>query len=86
MSDFSKQIEEWKNAKTIKFVRWFTCMDSDVCSICKSRAGKKFLLDEVEKLIPAHEGCRCWISPIADMDLYEKKLHDILGGDESAFS
>lgn len=82
MSEFSKQIEEWKKAKTIKFVRWHTCMDGDVCSICKSRAGKKFLLDEVDKLIPTHEDCRCYLQPITDDDLFEKELRRILGLDE----
>jgi len=80
MSEFSETIAEWKENGCIKFVKWCTCNDDYVCDFCRERAGKEFLLSEIENLIPAHEGCRCWISPIVDEDLFEKQIDQILNG------
>jgi hypothetical protein len=63
MSQFNKVIAEWKKTGTVKYVIWHTFNDDQVCSVCRRRNGKKFLLSEIEHLIPAHEGCRCWIDP-----------------------
>jgi len=82
MTDFSEIIAEWKKAKTIKYVRWNTCNDDYVCDVCRERNGKRFLLTEIENLIPAHEGCRCWLSPIVDDDIFEKELERILSGED----
>jgi len=79
MSDFSDVIAEWKEAGGIKYVRWCTCNDDYVCGVCRKRANKEFLLSEIENLIPAHEGCRCWIGPIVDEDLVRKRDLETLG-------
>ena len=77
MSRFGKVIAEWKKAGTVKYVIWHTLNDDYVCSVCRKRNGKKFLLSEIEHLIPAHEGCRCWIDPgvdFAEILLWNHKL------------
>jgi hypothetical protein len=53
-----------------------------VCDVCRARNGKKFLLTEIQNIIPAHEGCRCWLSPIVDEVLFEKEIERILNGDD----
>ena len=83
MSEFSDTIAEWKKDGCIKYVKWRTCNDDFVCSVCKERAEKEFFLDEIENLIPAHEGCRCWISPIVDIDAFEEMIDFILEDGES---
>ena len=83
MTEFSEIIAEWKKAKTIKYVRWNTCNDELVCDVCRERNGKKFLLSEIENLIPAHKGCRCWIVPIVDIEAFGDSLDFIFEDDES---
>jgi len=63
----------WKETGYIKYVTWHTCNDDHVCPVCKERAGKKFSIDEVENLIPAHEGCRCGMRPVIDYSLFEEE-------------
>jgi hypothetical protein len=72
MTDFSETVKEWKETGYIKYVKWHTVNDENVCSVCKHRAGKKFLLSEIENLIPAHENCRCWFTPIVSEELFEE--------------
>lgn len=83
MSELSETIAEWKNTGYIKFVKWHTCNDDEVCDVCRERAEKEFLLSEIENLIPAHEGCRCWITPIVDVDLVGDIFDFTLEDDES---
>jgi SPP1 gp7 family putative phage head morphogenesis protein len=76
----SETIAEWEKAKTIRYVRWNTTNDDLVCDLCRVRNGKQFLLSEAENLIPAHLGCRCWLSPIVDEDLVQERLENTLSG------
>ncbi len=63
----SEEVAEWKKSGDVKYVRWRTVNDECVCSVCRKRANKKFLLSEIENLYPAHIGCRCYISPIVEL-------------------
>jgi len=80
MDTIKDLINEWKEAGTIKYVRWNTVNDEFVCKICKLRAGKEFLLEEIESLYPGCDDCRCWISPIVEIDLFEQQIDEILSG------
>ena len=69
MKEFHRMnLLSWKETGYIKYAQWTTCNDDHVCPVCKERAGKKFSLDELENLIPAHEGCRCGLRPIVDIE------------------
>ena len=69
-------IQEWKNKGYIKYVKWHTVNDSEVCSLCKERAEKEFLLSKIENIFPAHKGCRCWLTPIVDTELLKNQTED----------
>jgi hypothetical protein len=83
VSEFSETIAEWKEDGYIKYVKWHTCNDDYVCDVCRKRAEKEFLLDDIEQLIPAHEGCRCWITPIVDIEALGEMLDFTLEDGES---
>jgi len=82
MSEFSETIAEWKESGYLKFVIWNTCNDDFVCDVCRKRNEKKFLLSEIENLIPAHEGCRCGIGPIVDEEMFGDEIDRILNGND----
>ena len=72
-------IKEWRESGSIEYVRWATANDSEVCSVCQSRAEKEFLLSEIESLLPAHDGCRCVVMPIVSTELARKQRRRRLG-------
>lgn len=82
MDSFQDLLTEWKESGTVKFVRWNTVNDEFVCEICKSKDGKEFFLKEIESLYPGCDDCRCWISPIVDIDLFEQQINEIWEKDE----
>jgi SPP1 gp7 family putative phage head morphogenesis protein len=43
---------------------WVTAGDDRVCPICEPMEGRKFTIDEIEGMIPAHAGCRCSSVPV----------------------
>ena len=43
---------------------WRSTNDDHVCPICAENNGKRFTLDEVEGMIPAHPQCRCIALPV----------------------
>ncbi|MFW5700537.1 MAG: hypothetical protein ACOCWM_02510 [Cyclobacteriaceae bacterium] len=76
MSDIHDLVVEWRKAGVIKYVKWRTANDDLVCELCRSRAENEFLLEEIEKLLPGCENCRCWITPIVDLDLCNKRTEE----------
>ena len=82
MTSFADNFREWKESGVIKYVKWHTVNDDDVCDLCRLKAEKDFLLDEIETLYPGCDDCRCWFTPIVDIDLFEQQIKDILDGKE----
>lgn len=60
------EFRNWKIDGVYIIAEWRTAGDTRVCSICAANEGKRFTLDEVEGMIPAHPQCRCCILPIVD--------------------
>jgi len=82
MSYPSEVVKEWKKNGTIKYVIWQTVNDEQVCAICRERDNEQFLLDEIESLLPAHEGCRCYIKPVVSYELFAQEIDKILAEPE----
>jgi len=74
--DIKVIVADWKKAGDVKYVKGQTCNDNDVCDVCRERTGKELLLDEIKSLFPAHESCRCWISPFVSIELLNKRSRD----------
>ena len=70
-------VTEWREKGYIKFVRWNTANDGSVCEVCRKRNYKQFLLSEIDQLLPAHEGCRCWLTPIIDIESIDFEFDDL---------
>lgn len=43
---------------------WLATKDDKVCDTCEEMNGKRFSLDEILPLIPAHPNCRCCAIPV----------------------
>lgn len=54
---------EWGVEGVIVEGEWKTAGDDRVCEKCAALEGKTFSLDEIEKMIPYHPGCRCIALP-----------------------
>jgi uncharacterized protein with gpF-like domain len=85
-------VKDWKAKGVIGGKRWNTANDPIVrkCEICWPLNGMEAKIDEPfvhpvtgEKYDhpPAHDGCRCCLTPIMDMDLVSKQFWDILNKD-----
>ena len=67
----------WKEKGYIKSWRWNTANDERVCEICGPREGQIYPLEYLapgstsDVQIPAHPRCRCWATPIVDVDAIE---------------
>ncbi len=65
----SAMVQEYRNwgqeGVRVK-AEWQTAEDDRVCAQCQSMEGKRFTLDEIEGMIPAHTGCRCIALPDLD--------------------
>ncbi len=62
----------WKESGAIEKKRWRTNNDSLVCEVCAPLNGKVAELDaEFEDGLtspPAHPGCRCWVTPVVEVE------------------
>jgi SPP1 gp7 family putative phage head morphogenesis protein len=65
----------WEKSGYLSPFRWNTANDERVCPICGERENKVFPLSFLRDNMPAHPRCRCWASPIVDLDR-EKPLFD----------
>ena len=78
----------WQASGIVGGNTWHTAKDDKVCSICKPLAGMTSPLDENGftteingiglKSPPAHVGCRCWLTPTVDEDMYRDRLREAL--------
>lgn len=72
----SGNLETWKASGAIEQKRWRTNNDHVVCDQCEPLNGKvvgigeQFETDNGERLDapPAHPGCRCWITPVVEVE------------------
>lgn len=73
----------WQETGAISQFRWNTANDERVCPICGERNYKIFPLTFIEDNMPAHPRCRCWATPIVDLDaLHERYSNfDIIPGE-----
>jgi len=67
----------WKDTGYIKEWRWNTANDERVCKICGERNYKTYPLEYLKPLeegeereiqLPAHPRCRCWATPVIDVE------------------
>jgi len=73
----------WEESGYIASFRWNTAEDELVCKICgrpDGYAGKEFPLSELSNMMPAHPNCRCWATPIVNVDMFEQEIERILDG------
>lgn len=62
----SAMVQEYRNwgLEGVKVkAEWQTAEDDRVCPQCLSMEGKRFTLDQIENMIPAHPMCRCIALP-----------------------
>ncbi|QRN82867.1 hypothetical protein JR338_10660 [Chloroflexota bacterium] len=74
MPELHDLVNEWREGGCIRSVKWHTVNDDFVCDICRSRSEKEFLLDEVESLMSECDNCRCWVTPIVDIQAFGDSL------------
>jgi len=68
--------ETWRSSEVIKYKRWNTARDGDVCTICEpldgevARVGHMFVSPETGERYrnpgDTHPRCRCWTTPVVD--------------------
>ena len=58
----------WEASKIIDLFTWMTANDERVCELCGPNEGKQFPLSELSNLIPAHVNCRCWGTPVVNLE------------------
>jgi len=73
----------WKSTGTVTQKRWMTARDDLVCPICAPLDGMVVDIDsngfttEIGGLglsnPPAHINCRCWMTPVVDLDAIERR-------------
>ena len=74
--------KEFESQGVVSEFKWQTVNDDFVCEVCRKRNDKTFPLADLEKLYPAHEGCRCYLLPIVDMDLIATQFEAINAEDK----
>ena len=75
----------WEESGYIDKFRWNTAEDELVCKICgrpDGYAGKEFPLSQLSEMMPAHVNCRCWATPVVNVDMFEQEIERILDGGE----
>ena len=59
----------WEESGAVREFRWNTANDERVCPVCGEREYRVFPLSFIEDNMPAHPRCRCWATPIVDVDM-----------------
>lgn len=83
--DLLSTLQHFKNQGTISKVRMNSVNDQYVCESCKALQNEEISLDYALEHLPipnqcTNEKCRCYYTPIVDVDLFRKSLRDSLGG------
>lgn len=70
--------EAWQSTGFISSVRFNTAEDDRVCPYCSPLDGQEFDVDDYGHKPPIHVNCRCYNTPVVDMDLVNKALDEAL--------
>lgn len=70
----------WQSTGFINKVRFNTSEDDRVCPFCSPLAGEVFDVDDYGHKPPIHVRCRCFNTPIVDLDAVAEKVERILNG------
>lgn len=71
--------QAWKTTGFVGKVRFNTSEDDKVCPYCSPLDGQEFDVDDYGHKPPIHVNCRCWNTPVVDLDLVSQQLDQILG-------
>lgn len=71
--------QAWMSTGFVNKVQWQTSQDERVCPICGPRAGRLYDINGGDKP-PAHVRCRCWVTPVVDVDAIGILAEGILNG------
>ncbi len=70
----------WKATGFVSEVRFNTARDDKVCPFCSPLDGKTFPVDDYGHKPPIHVRCRCWNSPVVNVDDVLAQAERILNG------
>lgn len=70
--------ETWESTGFVRQARWNTANDSRVCPICGPRNGLHLDPADTDALPPAHIRCRCWLTPVVDVEAVLEQIEQIL--------
>jgi SPP1 gp7 family putative phage head morphogenesis protein len=66
-----QEYKNWRVEGVYVLAEWVTAGDDRVCTECEKMEGKRFTLEEIEGMIPAHPNCRCIAMPyLAELEPY----------------
>ena len=69
----------WQSSGVVKQATFHTSEDEKVCEICSPLDGEVVDVDDYGRKPPLHVLCRCWQTPVVDVDLVGEKVRGILG-------
>lgn len=70
--------EVWKSTGFVNQVRFNTSADDRVCPYCGPLDGQEFDVDDYGHKPPIHVNCRCWNTPVVDLDAVNRQLDEAL--------
>ena len=68
----------WKSTGFVEKVRFNTVADDKVCPFCSPLDGEEFDVDDYGHKPPIHVNCRCFNTPVVNLDLVNQQLDEIL--------
>ena len=68
----------WKSTGFVEQVKFNTVVDDLVCPFCSPLNGETFDADDYGHLPPIHVGCRCYVTPVVNLDLVNQQLDEAL--------
>lgn len=69
----------WKSTGFVDKVRFNTAEDDRVCPYCSPLDGNEYDVDDYGHKPPIHVNCRCFNTPVVDVDAVGQQLDQILG-------
>jgi SPP1 gp7 family putative phage head morphogenesis protein len=70
--------QAWQSTGFVSSVRFNTVEDDKVCPYCSPLDGQEFDVDDYGHKPPIHVNCRCFNTPVVDMDLVNQALDEAL--------
>jgi len=71
--------QTWSSTGFVSQMTYRTAVDDRVCPICSPLEGKEMQLHDNEAP-PRHPRCRCWLTPILDVEAVLRQTEQILNG------